>query len=90
MSIPLTAKEVLDREYLEIRAKILELAAAFDRLDRAEGAVEGDPRLSNVREALDLLIQDQADRAEQVQLVFSRVYEEDWREKFGLSAAAVS
>jgi hypothetical protein len=35
MPIPLDATEVLNREFLEIRAKLLEIAAALDRLDRA-------------------------------------------------------
>ena len=39
MSLPLSAPEVLSREFLEIRAKILEIAAAFDRLERAAGDV---------------------------------------------------
>ena len=88
MSPTLTAPEILDREFLEIRAKILELAAAFDRLDRADDSVAGDPRISLIREALDLLNADDADRAERVQLVFSRSYESDWREKFNLVSQA--
>lgn len=72
MPIPLQAAEVLNREYLEIRAKILELAASFDRLDRAPGDVAGDPRLSLIHEGLDILKSDRDDRAEQVQLLFSR------------------
>lgn len=80
MSIPLTAPEVLNREFLEVRAKILELAAALDRLDRAEGDVENDPRLARIREGLDVLIQGNAEeRAEQVQLVFSRPYDSQWQ-----------
>jgi hypothetical protein len=85
MPIPMTAKQVLDREYLEIRCKILEIAAAFDRLERAEGAVDSDPRLAAVREALQILLSEKPDRAEQVQMVFSRRYEPAWREKFGLN-----
>ena len=50
MPIPMTAKQVLDREFLEIRCKILEIAAALDRLERAEGALEGDPRMELLRE----------------------------------------
>ena len=36
---------LLDREFLEIRAKVLEVAACLDRLDRAPGTVEHDPRM---------------------------------------------
>ena len=37
-----------------------------------------------LRQAVDLLRDARQDRAEQVQLVFSREYEEGWRKKFGL------
>ncbi len=87
MPIPMTSNQVLDREFFEIRAKILELAASFDRLDRADGSVDGDPRLSLVQEALAVLASNQEDRAEQIQLLFSRHYEDDWREKFDLASA---
>ena len=86
MTTELSAAEIMDREFLEVRAKILELAASFDRLDRAAGSVEGDPRLSLISEALRTISEDHADRAEQVQLIFSRQYEEDWREQFNLVA----
>ncbi len=85
MAIPMSAAEVLDREYLELRAKVLELAASFDRLDRAEGAVAGDPRLSLLHEALDVLKSDADDRAEQVQLIFSLHYDDEWQKKFDLA-----
>lgn len=84
MSIPIPAPEVLDREFLVLRAKILELAAALDRLGRAEGEVSDDPRLARLFEALRVLEAQPDDRAEQVQLIFSRSYEDDWREKFGI------
>ena len=46
----LSAPEVLNREFLEIRCKILELAAAFDRLERADGSLNDDPRLARLRQ----------------------------------------
>src|SRR5258706_10392447 len=79
MSLPLTAAEVLNREFLEIRAKILEVAAAFDRLERGDGDVNNDPRVARLREALKVLSQAKPDRAEQEQLVFSRPYDEQWQ-----------
>jgi hypothetical protein len=82
MPLPLSAAEVLNREFLEVRAKVLEVAAALDRLERAEGAVDDDPRLKRIHEALGLLTTHQGDRAEQVQLVFSRAYDEKWQSVF--------
>jgi hypothetical protein len=76
----LSAPEVLNREFLEIRCKILDLAAAFDRVQRADGSVEDDPRLARLREALSIVLEQSDDRAEQVQMIFSRAYEDNWQE----------
>lgn len=84
MPIPLTASDVLDREFLEIRAKLLEIGAALDRLDRAEGSVAGDLRLERFQQALAILCQAEPDRAERIQHVFSLPYDEDWQDRFGL------
>jgi hypothetical protein len=82
MSLSLTAPEVLNREFLEIRCKILDLAAAWDRLGRAAGSVADDPRLARLREALTVVLDESADRAEQVQMVFSRPYDDAWQNEF--------
>jgi hypothetical protein len=79
MPIPLDAPEVLDREFLEIRARLLHIAASLDRLDRAEGSVADDPRLEKIRRSLAILARDHADRAEEIQLLFSRPYEANWQ-----------
>lgn len=84
MSYPLGSVDLLDREFLDIRASILSLAASFDRIDRAGGSVEDDPRWQQIQEGLSRLRSDDLDRAEQVQLVFSRLYKEDWSEQFGI------
>ena len=79
MSIPLDAADVLDREFLEIRARLLHIAASLDRLGRAEGTVEGDPRLDAIRQSLAILSGPDEERAEQIQLLFSRAYDADWK-----------
>jgi hypothetical protein len=78
--MPLSAPEVLNREFLEIRCRILDLAAAFDRLARAEGSIADDARIGRLREALQAVLDEPHDRAEQVQMIFSRSYEEGWQE----------
>jgi hypothetical protein len=84
MTTPMTAPDVLDREFFEIRAKLLELAASFDRLDRGDGSVDGDPRMTLVQNALQILQRDSADRAEDIQMLFSRQYDENWRKTYGI------
>lgn len=85
MSSSPSASDVLNREFLEVRARLLQVAAALDRLDRAEGSVGDDPRMKNIQRVLDVLRSGDAKRAEQVQLIFSRPYSPEWREKFEIS-----
>lgn len=73
--------EVLNREFLEMRARILELAAALDRLDRAAGSAAADVRFVRLRKGLAALVDAGADRAEQVQMIFSLPYEAGWQDK---------
>jgi hypothetical protein len=87
MPILLTAPEVLDREFLEVRARLLQIAASLDRLGRAEGAVNNDPRLQKIQQALAILGGKAADRAEQIQLVFSRPYAADWKTAMAMPKA---
>ncbi|MEX2112948.1 MAG: hypothetical protein WD845_07165 [Pirellulales bacterium] len=79
MPTPLAAPELLEREFLEIRARLLHVASSFDRIGRGEGSVAADPRLAKIHEALAILSDGKPDRAERIQLVFSRPYEADWR-----------
>jgi hypothetical protein len=85
MSIPMAAPDILDREFLGIRARLLEVAASLDRIDRAEGNTSDDRRLALIRQALDVLLSPAGDRAEQVQLLFSRQYDDDWQRKFDIT-----
>jgi hypothetical protein len=80
MITPRDAAEVLDREFLLTRSKILELAAALDRLDRApeRHGHAPDPRLAQIRRALEALIVPDAGRAETVQQIFSLEYDPEW------------
>jgi hypothetical protein len=62
-------QQLLDLYYLEARAKLVDLAAFFDRLDRAEG--EADFRLSALQQALSELKRTDGSRAEHVLLSLS-------------------
>ncbi len=81
----LSAPEVLNRDFLEIRCKILDLAAAFDRLQRADGSIADDPRLARLREALATVLERTDDRAEQVQMIFSRDYDDNWQQTLNVN-----
>ncbi len=76
---PRDADRILDEEFLTLRAKILEVGAALDRVERGDGDIGSDSRMANLKAALDLLLTGGPDRAEKIQLLFSRPYDESWR-----------
>ncbi len=79
-----SAKEVLSQEFLQTRAKILEIAAFYDRLDQA-GAGELDQRqMSLLKKGCQILDDDEPEKAARVQLLFSREFDEKWRQQFGI------
>jgi hypothetical protein len=85
MAAPLAAGDLLDREFLEIRARLLQVAAALDRLDRAAGDVSHDKRRIDLDRAIQVLGQSGSGRAETLQLVFSLPYDQGWKSTFGLT-----
>ena len=76
---------VIEQEFLPLRAKLLEIGAALDRLESAGALGEREPRAAKIRAAIETLLGEDGDRAEQIRLVFSRPYADDWREKFQIS-----
>ena len=77
-----TAQGVLDRQFLELRCEILNLAAALDRIERADGYadVSTDPRITQLRQGLAILATSGVDRAERVQMLFSDEYQPGWNQ----------
>ncbi len=74
------ADAVLNREFLEIRSRVLELAAALDRIDRSPEPAghQPDRRLAQVRRSIEALLEPGPDRAETVQRIFSLEYDPNW------------
>jgi len=69
-----SAKEILDRQYLEMRWRVLSLAADLDRVQRAAGGeaiLKDDPRVNNLRRCVDELLSNEVNRAERVQMSLS-------------------
>lgn len=86
-----TAQQILQEEFLIARARILELAAIFDRIDRAasESPVMSTEEFEKHRRQLELLakgveiLQDsEPQRAKRVQALMSRPYEPNWRKQW--------
>lgn len=69
----LRASQVLDLYFLEARARLIELAATLDRIDRAPGAeaLRHDARLKFIQDALRILLQAEPGRARAIQELYS-------------------
>lgn len=65
----MTRQQILDLYFMEARAKLIDLAAFLDRIERAKG--EDDFRMGALREALKELEKGNADRAKRVLLSLS-------------------
>ncbi len=77
------AQSVLDRHYLEIRCRILDLAAMLDRVERSPDASAqlADSRMKLIKQGMNILLSSGNDRAERVQLLFSDEYVDGWNRK---------
>lgn len=73
---PMPAPKVLEQSFLEMRCRLLDLAALLDRVDRGGGAGD-DLRMRQVMEGLSILLGKQ-DRAEKIQTLFSQPYDPAW------------
>ncbi|MCA8997327.1 MAG: hypothetical protein KDA80_10075, partial [Planctomycetaceae bacterium] len=71
-----------ERHYLELRCGLLDMAAALDRISRAEGSGSAlqDERLQKIRKGIQILLEDGSNRAEKIQILFSDDYVEGWNQ----------
>ncbi len=78
--IPMDAEAVLDRYFLEMRSKVLDLGAALDRIERADGAerVRQDERMKQLQDGIGILVDGGGDRATRIHMIFADEYEPDW------------
>ncbi|MCI0700378.1 MAG: hypothetical protein L0241_04790 [Planctomycetia bacterium] len=77
---PLPSARALDQFFLEARCKLLDVAAIFDRIGRGDEqeAIASDPRAAKLRQAVEILLGDAANKAELIQQLFSLAYDPDW------------
>ncbi|MFK8110733.1 MAG: hypothetical protein AB8B91_00940 [Rubripirellula sp.] len=82
-----SANQILEESFLEVRAKLLEVAATLDRIDRAADDAGApltedlQPQRSRVDDAIRICLSEGPDRAERLQKLFSRQYDSEWRSK---------
>ena len=70
---------MLDREFLNIRSRLLDIASSVDRVYRGdESALKNDPAVEKIKEAIFVLQDSAPDRAERIQIIFSDAYDAEW------------
>jgi hypothetical protein len=86
-----TAHQILHEEFLVARARILELAAILDRIDRAsnesppnstEDSEKFQRQMELLAKGVEILQDSEPQRAKRVQALMSRPYEPNWREQW--------
>ncbi|MEO8270674.1 MAG: hypothetical protein ABI557_13205 [Aureliella sp.] len=82
--MPRSPSEILSQEFLQTRAKILEVAAFYDRLGQVPDSADQQRQLDLLNSACAILTDDQPDKAERVQLLLSRRFNPGWRDEFGI------
>jgi hypothetical protein len=75
---PLPAKTALDTFFLDARARLLDLAAILDRIERGGSGAGDDSRVHKIRQALKVLHDQAQGRAERIQQIFSLDYDAAW------------
>ena len=87
-SCPMNQGEVVEAYFIEHRAKLIDIAAFFDRFDRA-AEVEGQPdfRMTALRDAVKILLEDEPGRAARVLSHFSDHSTEPIESAAGLKGA---
>jgi hypothetical protein len=75
---PLTTKAALETFFLDARARLLDLAAILDRIERGGSGAAGDSRVDKIRQALTVLHDHGQGRAERIQQIFSLDYDAAW------------
>ena len=76
---PMTAPKVLDAFFLEVRSRLLDVAATLDRIDRGAGGPLDDHRVAKIRRSIEALLKSGPGRAEPIQEIFSLEYDPAWK-----------
>jgi hypothetical protein len=67
----LNTSQLLDRDFIDIRSKLIDLAASLDRIKQSIDSNAKDPRLEKIQQAIAILSDNSKNRTEQIQMLFS-------------------
>ncbi len=80
-----SAEKIIADEFMIARAKIVELAATLDRIERARGETADSKPMQLLLQGMHILCDDEFDKAKRVQLLMSRQYDPQWQLRMSIS-----
>ena len=81
-----SSDEILQESFLDVRAKLLEVAATLDRVERVGDELLGESlsMRKKIDQAIAICASVGTDRAERLQHLFSREFDPQWRTEMKL------
>lgn len=78
------AQQIVAEDFMIARARIVELAATLDRIERAAGDVNDSKSMLLLLQGMHILCDDEVEKAKRVQLLMSRQYDPQWQTQMSL------
>ena len=79
-----TAQQIVLEDFMIARARIVELAATLDRIERATGDVDDSKNMQLLMQGMHILCDDEVEKAKRVQLLMSRQYDPHWQAQMSI------
>ena len=79
-----TAQQIVAEDFMIARARIVELAATLDRIERASGDVDDSRNMQLLMQGMNILCDDEFEKAKRVQLLMSRHYDPQWQTQMAI------
>ncbi len=80
-----SAEQIVADDFMIARARIVELAATLDRIERATGDVEDSKNMQLLMQGMQVLCDDEVEKAKRVQLLMSRQYDPQWQSQMSIA-----
>ena len=80
-----SAERIVSDEFMIARAKIVELAATLDRIERANGQVDDSKQMQLLANGMQILCDDEVEKTKRVQLLMSRQYDPQWQSQMSVA-----
>ena len=79
-----SAQQIVAEDFMIARARIVELAATLDRIERATGDVDDSKNMQLLMQGMHILCDDEVEKAKRVQLLMSRQYDPQWQAQMSI------